>query len=314
MLDELAENAFDLYSVGHVSASDAVKVATKTSSLNPEQVSRVCTMVNRKIHSREKVSHGAGGLWRSRWDTAKPEDILGKQASPYDRWETTKERVRGISSAAGEKKSSANVVDLNTLKPKYSSEIIVEAEGARSYETSEDFSKVASAAVDVMQDSWQTALKGIQEGEGRVARAELEAESARAEFVETLLAVKELTPGELVTVAGVLTKESQVIDAVLKRTLPAYIDADALLGDARDRNGDLVVEKNSEARVHASIRPAIRNITLQDLNNHLPELVKVAEDYERAVEELELLAEALDTLREEEVSMRAALGGLHELV
>lgn len=83
-LRDLSDKAVTIFAREKVSASAAVSKAIEGQGLNREQVHRVSTLANRRIHEMDKESHAGGPMWQSRWVTSKPDEIIKTSEGAYN--------------------------------------------------------------------------------------------------------------------------------------------------------------------------------------------------------------------------------------
>ena len=90
-LQDLAERAINiLQSEPGIKVSEAVSKAVTGAGLSREGLHRVSTMVNREMLSRDTSEKRSSGkpIWTSRWETSKPEALLGTKTSENSAYAT----------------------------------------------------------------------------------------------------------------------------------------------------------------------------------------------------------------------------------
>lgn len=265
-LEKVAEEAVGIMKLsnGSTSASAAVKLASANKGLNDESISRICTMVNRKQHRLEKTSHGPGNLWKSRWSTAKPEEVLGKSSMN-----------KSASVATG------SVEKVASVKNKFANlEVRVLAKQSAAYDSSTDdffkipereideeavYQKVKTASIRDMREIIRTTEQAVRHGEGELLSLGLKKTATRSGLVSELMKFSKeagLTLGEEGVVLTFLAKEAGAKDPLVVSLITEWdrsrgVDLDAVKGKKRDSNGDLEVEKIAAARQDFTVRPVL---------------------------------------------------------
>lgn len=316
-LESLADQAYTAYTLGsgELSATDAVKSSISGASLNPEEIHRVCTMVNRKIHGMEKKSHGSGSLWKSRWTTAKAGDITGNTDSPYAKWGSTTERVATARNKKSQEKQSekrSSKISLSELTPSYLEEGGVDdVDIEEMFDIPEEGPQPEGGSLGELQ---ATAFQAVQDQEDAVALGESElmkaemsvdvSSGALAEAIQEATTSLGLSLGEVLLVG----ETANVPMAHLASATEGYlqdnlVSPEALEGTLRDPNGDLMVGDIEDAQLHLDVRDGIREFLAEGLtpeaeeDPHIAKILAAVADFEDALEGKSAAEEAVAALK-----------------